>query len=275
MGRFLDRIVRGHAPAQGPAADDLEEEPEAPDEAPAAPSAGEPQRPPDAAPSPAAAPPVQLSAQAKRAIGQLKALAPGDLEALAHVDGPVKALVEAELTRRQAVAQRQLADRGQQTRLQQRQALQAQAAALHDTDAYQSSEQFLQAYAMEQQDAFLANMVKAYDRVSLDPLLLALPETERAVLLEAMPPSMDGRKYVTEQAIQRIKANEARRLLRSPAFRKQVLAAVRGEPAAPDDDPLGDEPELGAERRSAGARPPQGKSPMDALIRRGFGQRVG
>jgi hypothetical protein len=280
MGRFLDRIVRGHGRLEEPAEVDPEAEPEAPDEATAAPSAGEPQRPSDAPPPGAQtdAPPVarvELSPQAKRAIGQLKALAPDDLAALAGVDGPVKRLVEEELTRRQAVAQRQLAERGQQTRLQQRQALIAQEQTVRETDAYAAARLRDQVDAMQAQDDFLANMVKAYDRVSLDPLLLALPEAERTALLEAMPPSMDGRKYVTEHAVQRIKANEAKRLLRSPAFRKQVLASMRGEPVTPDGSSEDDEPELGADRRSSGPRPRDGKSPMDALIRRGFGQRVG
>ena len=278
MSRFLSRLMRpGRDPGgvpddadEGPALDDAEPDAVAPAGEPRAPA---PERP--GAPAGQPAPPApELSPQARRALGQLKALGAADLAALATVDGPVKTAVEQELTRRGMVAQAQAAAQGRATRAQDYDRLEAQERALRATDVYEAARVRDQLDAMRQQDGFLTHMVQAYDRVSLDPLLLALPEAERKPLLEAMPPGMDGRKYVTEAAVKRIKAlaeqAAARKLAKDPAFRKQVLAQWRGDPAEADD-----EPELGADRRAVGARPGGGRSAMDALIRRGFGQRVG
>ena len=255
MRAFMDRLVRGNRRSGrgAPPAAASDADAGGGDEAPAAPAPGD--RPDDpsrtradaAAPAGPWAPPASKEEEERR--------------------------IQAEVDRRAFKAQRQAAEQGRRTRAQQLEGLEAEEQQLRRTDVYAAAQRRDEIDAMRAQDQFLSTMVQAYDRVSLDPLMLALPEAERAPILEAMPPGMDGRKYVTETALARIKALAAadaeRKLRRSPVFRKQVLAELRGD--APEDD---DEPELGGDRRPAPVRPNRGRSPMDALIRRGFGQAV-
>jgi len=88
-------------------------------------------------------------------------------------------------------------------------------------------------------------MVRAYDGATLDPLVLALPEGERGTVLADVPPGLDGRKALVERTLkhleQRWRADEAAKLKKSAAFRKEVLAEWRagalGDADAPDEEP--------------------------------------
>lgn len=153
--------------------------------------------------------------------------------------------IQAEVDRRAARAQRQQAEQGRLTRAQQLALLEQQEREARQTDVYQAAQLRDQLDAHRQQEEFVHGMVRAYDAVSLDPLVLALPEGEREAFLQDVPPGLDGRKALVERAIDRIKAHaraEAEaKLKRSGAFRKQVLAEWRQTPAEDGGD---DEPEL-------------------------------
>ena len=151
--------------------------------------------------------------------------------------------VQAEVDRRAARAQKQQA---QQTRAQQRALLEQQEREARQTDVYKATELREQLDAMAAQEQFVAGLVGAYDQSTLDPLVGALPEPERAALLSDAPTGMEGRKALVEKAVASIKAQGAReaeaRLRKSAAFRKQVLADWRRGLHGDDDAP--DEPEL-------------------------------
>jgi hypothetical protein len=88
-----------------------------------------------------------------------------------------------------------------------------------------------------------------HDRVSIDPLVLSLPEPERARILglEGAGRGLDGRKLIVTEALKSMEkhwraegAKDAEeRLRKNPAFRKQILAEVRGQYPEPELLPSG------------------------------------
>lgn len=96
---------------------------------------------------------------------------------------------------------------------------------------------------------FVTNIGTELDRVSIDPVFLSLPEAERERIqkLEGAGRGLDGRKLVVTESLKALekhwKAEGAKdaetRLRRSQAFRKQVLAEMRGQTAEPELLPAG------------------------------------
>lgn len=87
-------------------------------------------------------------------------------------------------------------------------------------------------------EKFFESIGTEHDRVSIDPVMHAIPDTERKriMALEGAGRGLDGRKLVVGEALKVLekhwraegeKAAEAR-LRRNPAFRKQVLSESRG-----------------------------------------------
>ena len=58
---------------------------------------------------------------------------------------------------------------------------------------------------LEQQEAFVRGVVENYDRVSIDPIMQALPERDRAALMADLPDGLDGRKQLVTAALARLK----------------------------------------------------------------------
>lgn len=91
---------------------------------------------------------------------------------------------------------------------------------------------------------WLAGIGAEHDKVSIDPIFLALPETERDRIrkIEGAGVGLDGRKLVVNETLKSLEkhwraegAREAeQRLRRNAAFRKQVLAEARGQAVEPD-----------------------------------------
>lgn len=91
---------------------------------------------------------------------------------------------------------------------------------------------------------FFANIGTAHDRVSIDPLVEALPkpEVERIMKLEGAGTGLEGRKLVVNEALKALEkhwraegAKDAEgKLRRNPAFRKQVLNEGRATAVEPD-----------------------------------------
>lgn len=91
---------------------------------------------------------------------------------------------------------------------------------------------------------FFSNIGTAHDRVSIDPLVLSLPEQERQRILaiEGAGSGLEGRKLVVSESLKALEkhwkaegAKEAEsRLRRNSAFRKQVLTEVRGTSPEPE-----------------------------------------
>jgi hypothetical protein len=100
-----------------------------------------------------------------------------------------------------------------------------------------------------QLEQFVTNVGAEHDRVSIDPIFLALPkvEQERIQKLEGAGRGLDGRKLVVHESLKALekhwKAEGAKdaeaKLRRNPAFRKQVLAEIRGATAEPELLPAG------------------------------------
>jgi hypothetical protein len=88
-----------------------------------------------------------------------------------------------------------------------------------------------------------------HDRVSIDPLMQAVPEAERTRILglEGAGRGLDGRKLIVTEALKSMEkhwraegAKDAEeRLRKNPAFRKQILAEVRGQSLEPELLPSG------------------------------------
>ncbi len=91
---------------------------------------------------------------------------------------------------------------------------------------------------------FFANVGSAHDRVSIDPLVEALPkpEVERIMKLQGAGVGLDGRKLVVNEALKALEkhwraegAKDAEgKLRRNPAFRKQVLNEGRATAVEPE-----------------------------------------
>jgi hypothetical protein len=88
-----------------------------------------------------------------------------------------------------------------------------------------------------------------HDRVSIDPVVQALPEPERARILgiEGAGKGLDGRKLIVTEALKSMEkhwraegAKDAEeRLRKNQAFRKQILAEARGQYPEPELLPSG------------------------------------
>jgi hypothetical protein len=151
-------------------------------------------------------------------------------------------LTQEELDRRvQAETDRREARRAQAARAQARREL-------RDTDPWQYAEQERKEEEAQvsgiQVQSFLQNIGVEHDRVSIDPLFLALPkeEQQRIQNLPMAGQGLAGRKLVVTETLKALekhwKAEGAKdaenKLRRNQAFRKQVLAESRGQIADPD-----------------------------------------
>lgn len=164
----------------------------------------------------------------------------GELEALAQEDGPYARAIQGEIDRRTARANRDRDQQGRFIRQQRVQELKQQARQARQTDVYKAAELEDQADQMQQQEAFVRGLVENYDRVSIDPIMQALPETDRASLLAAVPDGLDGRAELVRAALRRLeqvwRADEARRL-RGGTQRRRENADRRAQRADEDGEP--------------------------------------
>ena len=90
----------------------------------------------------------------------------------------------------------------------------------------------------------MTDLGSAHDRVTVDPIFLALPkaEQERILKLDGVGRGLDGRKLVVTESLKALekhwKAEGAKdaeaKLRRNPAFRKQLLAEARGQTVEPE-----------------------------------------
>lgn len=100
-----------------------------------------------------------------------------------------------------------------------------------------------------QLEQFVSNVGTEHDRVAIDPLFTALPkvEQERIQKLEGAGQGLAGRKLIVTESLKALekhwKAEGAKdaesRLRKSQAFRKQVLAEMRGQTVEPEVLPAG------------------------------------
>ena len=91
---------------------------------------------------------------------------------------------------------------------------------------------------------FFSNVGTQHDRISIDPLMEALPtrERQRIMGIEGAGKGLDGRKLVVSEALKSLEKHwkaegekEAQdKLRRNQAFRKQILSEARGGIAEPD-----------------------------------------
>jgi hypothetical protein len=95
-----------------------------------------------------------------------------------------------------------------------------------------------------QLESFVNNVGSEHDRVTIDPIFLALPksEQERITKLDGAGVGLAGRKLVVSESLKALekhwkaegeKAAEAR-LRKNAAFRKQILSEARGGYAEPE-----------------------------------------
>jgi len=147
-----------------------------------------------------------------------------------------------ELERRvQAETDRREAQRAARQRVEERKKL-------RDTDPWAYAEQDRQAEASQEQDnttlEFFHNVGTQHDRIAIDPLMEALPQSERQRIMniDGAGRGLDGRKLVVSEALKSLekhwkaegeKAAE-NRLRRNQAFRKQILAEARGQVIEPE-----------------------------------------
>jgi hypothetical protein len=151
-------------------------------------------------------------------------------------------LTQEELERRvQSETDRREAQRAARQRAEERKKL-------RDEDPWAYAEQERQAEQAQEQNAsvtsFFANVGTQHDRVAIDPLMEALPLTERQriMALQGAGVGLDGRKLVVNEALKALekkwKADGEReaesKLRRNQAFRKQVLAETRGQFVEPE-----------------------------------------
>jgi hypothetical protein len=171
---------------------------------------------------------------------QLAGMTAGELEALAQEDGPFSRAVQGEIDRRTARANRQRDEQGRFVRQRRVEELRGQARQARQTDVYRAAELEDQADQLTQQEAFVRGLVENYDRVSIDPIMQALPEADRASLLAAVPDGLDGRAELVRSALRRLeqvwRADEARRL-RGGAQRRRENADRRQQRAEQDGEP--------------------------------------
>lgn len=156
-------------------------------------------------------------------------------------------LTQEELDRRvQAETDRREAKRREQAAVERRRQL-------RDSDPWAYAEEDRsaeQAMQVNSQTADLFGRLGAeHDKYTLDPLVELLPEAERKRILsiEGAGVGLDGRKLIATEGLKALekhwKAEGARdaesKLRRNPAFRKQVLAEMRGKTPEPEYLPSG------------------------------------
>jgi hypothetical protein len=124
---------------------------------------------------------------------------------------------------------------------------------LRDEDPWKYAEEERKAEEAANSDAgimqLFANVGVEHDRVSIDPMFQKLPEPERQRILkiEGAGRGLEGRKLIVDESLKALekhwKAEGAKdaeaRLRRNPAFRKQVLAEIRGDVPEPELLPSG------------------------------------
>jgi len=124
---------------------------------------------------------------------------------------------------------------------------------LRDEDPWAFAEEERTAEQAQQVNAQVGNLFgqvgAEHDKYTIDPLVQALPEAERKRILamEGAGVALDGRKLIVTEglkALERVwKAEGAKdaetKLRRNPAFRKQVLAEMRGITREPEFLPSG------------------------------------
>jgi len=156
-------------------------------------------------------------------------------------------LSQEELERRvQSEADRREAKRAQEARARERREL-------RDKDPWAYAEQERQAEQAAQGnfqlERFVTDLGSEHDRVTVDPIFNAVPkaEQERILKLEGAGAGLPGRKLVVTESLKALekhwKAEGAKdaeaKLRRNPAFRKQVLAELRGQTPEPELLPAG------------------------------------
>lgn len=124
---------------------------------------------------------------------------------------------------------------------------------LRDEDPWGYAEQDRQAETAEMTNAqvgtLFASIGAEHDKYTLDPLVTSLPEAERAriMAMEGAGQGLNGRKLIVSEALKSLEkhwksegAKDAEhKLRRNPAFRKQVLAEMRGQTVEPEFLPSG------------------------------------
>ena len=103
--------------------------------------------------------------------------------------------------------------------------------------------------ANQQVGDLFANIGREHDKYTLDPLLASVPQAEqqRILALEGAGAGLDGRKLIVTEALKSLekhwKAEGARdaeaRLRKNSAFKKQLLAEMRGQTREPEFLPSG------------------------------------
>jgi hypothetical protein len=124
---------------------------------------------------------------------------------------------------------------------------------LRDEDPWKYAEEERKAEEVAASDAgimqLFANVGVEHDKVTIDPIFVKLPESERERILklEGAGRGLEGRKLIVDETLKALekhwKAEGARdaeaRLRRNSAFRKQVLAEIRGDVPEPELLPSG------------------------------------
>jgi hypothetical protein len=180
------------------------------------------------------------------------------LARLAQGDTPFARSVQSEVDRRAARANKERDEQGRFVRRQRVEQLKQQARQARQTDVYKAAELEEQVDGLEQQEAFVRGVVENYDRVSIDPLMEALPEKDRAALMADLPDGLDGRKQLVTAALARLKQvwqAEAVRKVNGRAPNPSERPPPRPARALPPEDEA-DEPEVAVVGR--GRRTPPG-----------------
>lgn len=135
------------------------------------------------------------------------------------------------------------ADRREQKRIEAAkvEAAKAERRKLRDTDPFAYAEQDRQAEQQQVSEGQVTNLYSMlgsiYDQHTLDPLMLGLPESERARILklEGAGTGLPGRKLIVEESLKSLEkhwkaqgeAEAEKKLRKNPAFRKQLLNEMR------------------------------------------------
>ena len=188
-----------------------------------------------------------LSPQARSIAEQLAALPADELGRLSQGDTPFARAVQSEVDRRTARANKERDEQGRFTRRQRVEQLKQQARQARQTDVYKAAELEEQVDGLEQQEAFVRGVVENYDRVSIDPLMRALPERDRAALMADLPDGLDGREQLVTAALARLKVvwqAEAVRKVNGRAPNPSAESRPPPRPARPVPEDEADEPEV-------------------------------
>lgn len=150
-------------------------------------------------------------------------------------DEELQRLVQAEVDRREAKRQ---AEARKARRRELRQSDPLEFARLDEQEEQQQA-------ASQHFASFAGGIIQDYDRATLDPIMLALPEAARKDVLAKGGEGLDGRRALTSAALEALKSHylaegeqrAAEKLRKDPAFRKQVLVEWRGGREEPDNVP--------------------------------------